>query len=251
MTNGQAIVSLHDVTPAFQDEIRTGLHLVEKWGLPSPALLVVPSYHNGWDIGRDRSFVRLLDEARARGSEIVLHGLNHLAPRRVKERPTKLKERLKTRFLTAGEGEFQYLSRQEAQRRIIIGRETVENALGVQTAGFIPPAWLLGEEAGQAVRGARFEFCEDHLFIHHLRRDRRLFAPAVSFTARSRTRALSSIAWAHGMRLALHGRHPVRLALHPVDFRFPRLVKAIAGLAEKMGQKRNWVGYTEFLEMAN
>ena len=246
MKNGHAIVSLHDVTPAFMDEIGSALGLISEWGLPSPALLVVPRYHDQWEIGKSSPFLRLLEKARSRGSEIVLHGWNHLAPSPPRV-PQRITERLKTRFLTAGEGEFQYLSRSEALRRAALGRAAVEDALGERPSGFIPPAWLLGSDARRVISEEQFEFWEDHIFIHHLSAARRLFAPAVTFTARSRLRAQASIAWAGGIRCVLPNRQNVRLALHPVDFRFPELIKAIALVARKIGRQRNWVTYDEFL----
>jgi Predicted deacetylase len=62
-----------------------------------------------------------------------------------------------TRFYTQNEGEFYDLGYEEALRRITTARDQFR-ALGLNPRGFIAPAWLLGNEAEQAVRDAELEY---------------------------------------------------------------------------------------------
>jgi len=158
-----------------------------------------------------------------------------------------LVERAKARFLTAGEGEFQALDRGRAEAAIREGLETIESALGVRPEGFVAPAWLESEHVRGALRSLGFSFHEDHLRVHDLVRDRSLLVPAITFTGRSRARAILSIGWSLAVEPLLAAPIDIRLALHPVDFEHDDLVVAIGRLVQSVAARREWVDYEDLL----
>ncbi len=242
----RALLSLHDVTPAFETEIRQGLSLVRQWRLPPPALLVVPDHSGRWRLDAHPAFCEFLRGLSARGSEILLHGYDHLAPGGV--RPGDPGERLKARLLTSGEGEFQTLPFGRALDRITRGLDMIERTVGIRPRGFVAPAWLEHRDTYRALDAAGITFHEDHLFVRDLASMSRHAAPALSFTSRSLARTYASVAWAGAARRVVHRLGDLRLALHPADFAAEPLVAAIGRLVDAMGQSRDWVSYEQFLD---
>jgi predicted deacetylase len=242
----RALLSLHDVTPAFETEIRQGLSMIRQWRLPPPALLVVPDHHGRWNLEAHPAFCAFLRGLVERGSEVLLHGYEHIAPGGV--RPDGLGERVKARLLGGREAEFQTLPFGRALDRIERGLELVERTVGVRPRGFVAPAWLEHGDTYRALDAAGVAFHEDHLFVRRLEDMTRHPAPAVSFTSRSLARTYASVAWAGAVRRVVGRVGDLRLALHPGDFAAEPLVAAAGRLAGAMGESREWVSYERFLD---
>ncbi len=247
MRHGLAILSLHDVSPAHGERVIRILEEIDRWGLPSPALLVVPNHHSRWPVEAFCGFQKLIREARVRGSEVLLHGYEHLASGEA-ARPRGLARRAKARFLTDGEGEFLNIGIESAIRRIRCGREILARSLGVQPSGFVAPAWLENRNTSTALAFEGFEFHEDHLFVRRVSSSERFMAPAITFSARSEARTRASVRFAKVMTRLARGKWNLRLAIHPKDFSSVALKDAIRRFAEVAGRTRRWVTYSQFLE---
>ena len=85
------------------------------------------------------------------GVEMLLHGWSH----RDETGHHRGVASFKARHMTAGEGEFLGLSREEAARRLRDGRAALEDAIGRPVTGFVAPAWLCGDGARAALRTLR------------------------------------------------------------------------------------------------
>lgn len=210
---------------------------------------MVPRYHDQYLLTDHKSFIEWLDGARDEGCEVVLHGLSHKTTKGPGSPPPPrgVVERAKARFLTADEGEFQNLPYYRTATALQEGLSILESAFGSKPEGFVAPAWLESEHTEKALRRLGFGFHEDHLFIGDLRRSRRLLVPAITFTGRSRPRALASIAWAKAIAPLLKSPLDLRLALHPVDFEHDDLISAIGGLVREINASREWVTYRQLL----
>lgn len=240
----RALVSLHDVTPAFETEIRQALGQLRGWRLPVPALMVVPDYHGRWSLEAHPAFCEMVH---GWGSEILMHGYEHRAPGGV--RPEGRLERAKARLLTSGEAEFQMLPFGRAMERIERGLSMLERTLGARPRGFVAPAWLEHRDTYRALDAAGLAFHEDHLHVRDLRSLESHLAPAISFTSRNLLRTYASVAWARVMERAVRRPGDIRLALHPGDFASEPLVAAMGRLVEVIGREREWVTYADFLGM--
>src|SRR4030095_15923997 len=148
------IVSLHDVAPCSQQITSTMISELRAHGVRVCSILVVPDYHHEGPFAKHREFVHWLLDLAAEGHEFVIHGYLHERPPQTKE---TLRDKFMTSFYTQNEGEFYDLSYEEALRRITTARDEFR-ALGLKPRGFIAPAWLLGNEAEQAVRDAELEY---------------------------------------------------------------------------------------------
>ena len=219
-------IAIHDVAPATWPACEVLLHLVQRLGAPPATLLVVPDYHRRGSVERDLSFIRAIDQRSARGDEIALHGYHHVDDGPAPHSPG---EWLTRRVLTASEGEFASLTEHEAAIRIDAGLRMF-GRLGWNVAGFVAPAWLLGDGARAALAKTRVRYTSTHAHLEVLEERRRIAAPAISASTRSSWRRWSSVQWLRLARIALRDAPLVRVALHPADVGDMRVLDAWRGL---------------------
>jgi len=223
-------VSIHDVAPStWADCARLAAALREVADLPL-SWLVVPRYHERAD--DDTALRAGLDAALARGDELVLHGYTHLD---TAARGHGLRQRFLRGVYTQREGEFAALGAGEARRRIELGLGWFRER-GWPAAGFVAPAWLLGQGAWTALQDFPFAYTTTFTRFHLLEQGagHAMFAPSLVYAARNRTgRALSPVA--ADLVARWQARSPlVRLSLHPPDVRHPRLLEHAQELVERL-----------------
>src|SRR5262245_39547919 len=148
------VVSLHDVAPSNQQIASTIVSELARHGVTVCSLLVVPDYHHEGLSTGNAQFVSWLRGLEADGHEIVIHGYFHERPQRAKE---SLHDKFLTRFYTEQEGEFYDLGYDEALSRITRARDEFRTS-GLESRGFVAPAWLLSKEAERAARDAGMEY---------------------------------------------------------------------------------------------
>jgi hypothetical protein len=204
------LVSIHDVSPAFEPEIAELWAACSSFGIV-PALLVVPDWHGHWPLESRPGFVTWLHWLVARGAEILLHGERHdvVGARR------SFGAWWRGLGRAAAEGEFLALRWPAALAKLDRGVERLRR-LGFGPIGFVPPAWLARPEVHRAVWSVGLRCSEDAAAVY-LARGEWLRAPAVRWSARNRWRALGSAVVAEG-RWRVQRREPlIRIALHPGD----------------------------------
>ena len=215
------LVSIHDVTPAFEHEVQ---HL---WDLcrrhrATPALLVVPDWHGAWPLPRYPAYVEWLRARAQDGAEIVLHGERHDEV----GLDRSLSDSLRAVGRTNREGEFLTLGTVDARERIERGLSLLRS-FSLNPVGFIPPAWLAREVTHAVVGEAGLHFSEDAHTVRLHRSGKRLRAPALRWSARTSFRAHASSAVA-AFRWRWHaGEQLVRIALHPQDLSHPVVERSI------------------------
>jgi len=243
MNKRRLILSIHDVAPAFEAEIEQLVELARPTAGDRIAMLVVPHHWNSDPLVGGSAFAARLRGWSDRGYEMFLHGWSH----RDDCQHAALRDRLKAKRMTAGEGEFLGIDRQEAQRRLRDGRRLVEDVIGREVAGFIAPAWLYGAAALEAIAEADFAIAEDHWRVWVPRTDRTLSCgPVMTWASRTPARLHSSLALAATMR-TIPMPATMRVAVHPPDARQPRLVKSIAATLATLGKSRPIAGYADLL----
>jgi predicted deacetylase len=215
------LVSIHDVTPAWADQVARLWTLCAERGL-SPALLVVPDWHGSWPLARHPEFVGWLLSRSAEGAEIMLHGERHDEA----GLPRRTADAWRAWGRTAGEGEFLTLDRAAAAERIARGL-TCLRGLGLDPVGFVPPAWLARPGTYRAAAEAGLRVSEDDGAIVLLPSGHRVASPVLRWSARTPGRAWSSAAVAE-VRWLTQRRAPVaRIALHPGDLQRPATARSV------------------------
>jgi predicted deacetylase len=225
-------VAIHDVAPATLPECVELMAMLDEIGASPISLLVVPQFHRGAPVEGDDAFTAAMNARRARGDELILHGLFHVDDG---PRPRDVRGYLERRVATRSEGEFAVLDEHDAALRIAQGVEVFAR-LRWPLAGFVPPAWLLGAGARAALAHCShpFEYVTVRTGIWHLPAWR--FEPTANLWYSPDTplrRAISRLAVAHESRRA-RALPLLRASLHPQDVRGKGVVahwRALIGAA--------------------
>ena len=233
-------VSVHDVSPLTRAVVDTMLSDLKNAGVESTSLLVVPDHHRKGPVDRDPAFLEWLRAREAEGHEIVLHGFYHLR----EKNGDSLGRRLVTEHYTAGEGEFYDLAYDEARQRLARGRAMLAV---FDVAGFIAPAWLLGDEAERAVRDEGFAYTTRLGSVLDLRSGDRAESQSLVYSVRSGWRRGASLAWNSWLASRLRGNPLMRLGLHPPDWRHARIKEHALRLASEGARARQVVRYRDWV----
>lgn len=225
LRQGLLLLSIHDVSPRFEAQIDCLREQVEhRVPMDRLALFVVPDHWGTARIAPGTPFARKLRGWVEEGAEILLHGWQHIDD----QRQVTAWDRWKARRMTAGEGEFLGLSREDARKRLRDGRSLLEDVTGRPVNGFVAPAWLYGPGARAALRDEGFDLAEDHLRVWDPTSGRRLCkGPVLTWASRTQARALSSLAAAAVLPAILRHFPVARVGLHPGDVTRPDLRRSI------------------------
>ena len=237
------VVSLHDVAPCTQKIASTIVSELSAQGVRVCSVLVVPDYHHEGSLGKHREFVTWLRALEADGHEIVIHGYFHERPPQTKE---TLGDKFVTRFYTQNEGEFYDLSYEEALRRITTARDAFR-ALGLKPRGFIAPAWLLGNEAEQAVRDAQLEYTTRLRTVCDLRSESIFQARTLVYSVHNNWRRALSRSWNAALFRLLETKPLLRISIHPPDYSQPTIWKQILGFIAATKSARTATTYQDWV----
>ena len=205
-------------------------------------MLVVPNHWGEAPIVGGSPFASRLRGWAESGVEMFLHGYFH----RDVARHGGAADRLRARFMTAGEGEFLGLSRTEASARIADGRALLEDIIGRRIDGFVAPAWLYGEGALAALSHCGMPIAEDHFRVWSPASGTQLArGPVITWASRTRARLVSSLLAASALRRA--PMKVLRIGVHPPDSRHPALVRSIRKTFAITARDRRAARYSDLL----
>lgn len=238
------LASIHDVGPRFEREVDAlGELFGRRLGGPNFAMLVVPDHWGESPLLPATPFARRLRHWAEQGVEMFVHGWYH----KDMARHAGL-ARFKARHMTAGEGEFLGLGREEAARRMTAGRKLVEDVTGKAAAGFVAPAWLYGKGALAALCSSDFALAEDHMRVWRPQSGETLArGPVITWASRSPMRTAASLAFAALARTALQPLDVVRVAAHPGDTNKAVILSSIEHALERLARHRHAGRYAELL----
>ena len=239
-------VSIHDVAPATWPDCLRLVQAIRAVADIPLTWLVVPHYH--FRPEQSPQMEACLDAALARGDELALHGYSHLD---TEDARGGLRQRFLRNVYTRREGEFSALLEAEARRRLELGLEWFA-ARGWTPAGFVPPAWLLGEGAWRALRGGPFAYTTTFSHFHCLRdadgepvagteKSHALLSPSMVYAARNRSGRWLSPRVADATAAMFADAPLVRFSLHPPDARYPELVRHTQRVLERLLARREAV----------
>ena len=221
-------VSLHDVSPAWAQEVDVALEMAHEAGA-RPALLVVPDFHARASLTDHPQFVDRLRALEADGHEIYLHGYYHRA------RPSldgtvveRRRHGFAQRVVSGGEAEFSDVSHEEAVRRLDDGERMLRDA-GLTIRGFIAPAWSMPGWVLSLLGERGYRFTEDHLRVYDPKERRSRASLVLNYASRTPARLLSSVLFCRAARPARR-LVPARIAVHPADMRYALLRSEVESL---------------------
>ena len=239
VSSRRLLVTIHDVTPAFEAPVRVLWQLCRAQGI-TPGLLLVPDWHGEWPIER---YPHFMDWVRARsrdGAEIILHGERHDEV----GLPRAWRDTVRALGRTAREGEFLTLDGDSARQRVTRGLARLADQQ-LMPVGFIPPAWLAGAVTHEVVRESGLAFSEDADSVQLHARGERVRAPALRWSGRTTLRAWGSRAMA-SVRWRTWQQEPLlRLALHPQDLNHPVVAASVERDIARWARARTVIRYDE------
>lgn len=238
------VVSLHDVSPLTQDLCEQILSQLRDLGVAQTSLLVIPDYHGRAAIANDPVFRSWLMRNVAAGHEPVLHGYFH---RRPQVKSDSLRQKLMTEFYTAGEGEFFDLSTADASRLLQRGLADL-SFLSRRIAGFIAPAWLLGQSAETAVRNLGFLYTTRLNRVRPFASGSDIRSQSLVWSTRARWRAAMSLVWNRSLAFSLADSLLVRVGIHPPDVQHASVWNQIRGIVAVAARSRECFSYEKFIE---
>ncbi len=218
-------VSIHDVSPKFEDAIERALLACHRNGA-KPSLLVVPDFHGESLLTDHPRFVDRLKELASGGHEVILHGYAHRADG---DAPGFGVSRfVAQRVVSNGEAEFSSLSEAAARSRIDDGIRVLRDAR-LTPVGFIPPAWSMPKWLLPVLAEKGFRYTEDHLFVFDPVAKTSRPSVVLNYAGRTKARMLSTVAYCRVARYA-RALVPARIALHPGDMNVPLLAREVESL---------------------
>lgn len=236
------LASIHDVGPRFESEVDQLLDTLAPYVGNRIALFVVPNHWGDHPIVPGSPFATKLRRWVESGLEPFLHGFFH----RDAAVHHRTKDVLRARWMTAGEGEFLALDRDESRSRIERGRALLEDIIGRPIAGFVAPAWLYSSGAIEALRDCGVGIAENHWRVWSPNTGMVLSrSPVITWASRTPARLQASLLAAAALR-----RAPVRdlrIGVHPPDCRAPRLLRSIEKTFGVARRSRRPAAYAELL----
>jgi len=204
-------------------------------------LLVIPNHHKKAPIREDPAFCEWLGRA-AQGREVVLHGYFHMRPRGI----GGWWDTAITEHFTAGEGEFYDLAEGEATFRLESAKREFA-AAGLSSRGFIAPAWLLGDEAEEAVRKAGFDYTTRLRNFKDLVTGRQTASQSLVWSVRCGWRRVLSLWWNALLARKLWEAPLLRIGLHPSDWQHERIRRQALELIRAALAGREVMTYEDWL----
>lgn len=236
-------VAIHDVAPRWLPEVTALRDALARWGVDRVTHLAVPHFHRGVRLVDHPATCRWLRDRAAAGDEIALHGYHHLQ----RGTPTPLRDRLRARLWTAGEGECldpaedltALLTRGRAELTSIVSPSPSSPSPSARF-GFVAPAWLEPRGFSSLLTRLGFAWHETSRYVERLSPlssphapPLRLFSPVIGFATRTPLRESLSIAWARLLLATTFSPasptrlSALRIAVHPADLRSSRIMSAL------------------------
>jgi predicted deacetylase len=223
-------IVLHDVAPATRSACQRVLDALDQVGSFPLTLLAVPHYRGA---GRNSAFERWLVDRAEQGDEVALHGYTHQDA----GRPRGPRDWVLRRLYTRAEGEFFDIGRDEALSRVDAGLAWLRD-LSLEPAGFVAPAWLMGENAWSAVHERGFVYTCTLRRLHLLRVKSSVDCQSQVFSTSSAWRRRMSTHWNETLARMQQAAPIVRLELHPFDADHPAVRTCWQQLARQQARDR-------------
>jgi predicted deacetylase len=214
------VVSIHDVSPFYEKELRQIFAQLDAIGLEKKNLLVVPNWKGEYPLRKHPKFADLIKKQFDTSSDCILHGYAHQG-----NTPIVLAALCPDFSFSF---EFCNLNYEQADQKIGQALAELRRSLGLKPSGFIAPSWALSRETLWCLKDRGFRYTTTATAILDLQSSRKIQSVVNGFERFGEnkispliTRRLSQ---AH-LSLQLKRKDPViRFCIHPgdiIDHNFP------------------------------
>jgi len=206
-------VGLHDVTPAFEADIRSQVDELQAIGISRFVFKVVPSWHGGHRLSDYPAFVAFLKSHMDTGSEMCLHGLEHAA--RGPLVAGSVAYRVRARLFAPQAAEFLTLSPNQARKAIDAGVAEFDRVSLGAPCTFCAPAWLMPPEYKGILRAAGISTYVGMYSVENLETGVRRHIPGFGFMGGSGLHELGIRSMNTMTRPLTRHANTIKVYLHP------------------------------------
>jgi hypothetical protein len=172
------IVSLHDVAPPWEKEVRSQLEALTAVGVTRLVLKVVPNWHGAYRLSDSRSMIELLQEAAGLGCQLVLHGNEHRPRGALIGSPVL---RARAHIFATDAAEFMTLPDREALATVRSGLAEMRGAGLPEPDTFCAPGWLMPDRVKRLLPQAGIRTIVGMFTIAELEPSATVRTPAIGF----------------------------------------------------------------------
>jgi predicted deacetylase len=217
--DGTALLSVHDVSPHYEDEVVQICDQLDSLGIHNYSLLLTPFF----GMKRSNSFEKnelFAEYLVSLGMEMSMHGYSH---------QTK-----------SGKGaEFYRMTQEQVASRIKLGITLMKQGLGVSPVGFVPPMWKGPQTLAKVSADNGLSYCVIGDTIHNLKANTR---QSTTFHLVSQGQESFSQTDAF-LELELGG--PVQIAIHPLDSALSSKLELLTDMKDRLNY--SFRGYRDYL----
>jgi predicted deacetylase len=217
------LLSLHDITPAFEDDIVRTYDLLSGLGVGSLTLLVTPFY----GMKKTNCFVKgsfFSEFLLSLDLELSLHGYSHFAK-------------------SGAPQEFSTLPTEKMVARLKDGIALVKQGFGKRPIGFVPPLWDSPHRLTKAAKDVGLEYAviEDRIYNSE---DMSVYGTGSRIISQGQ-RVLNTEAAMFEIELG----GALQIGIHPFDYRMNNLFDLLTDLKDRQGYR--FLGYQDYLKSAH
>jgi predicted deacetylase len=217
--DGIALLSLHDVSPAFEDDVVATYDMLIDLGISNFTLLVTPMYalKKAHSLENSPFFSEFLASLQL---EISLHGYSH--------------------FTKSGSmDEFQKMERDRVLPRIKSGSTMISESIGKDPVGFVPPLWKAPQRVAGAAQDIRLKYCVIGNSVHRFSDSSVMKTADLLISQGTKSTSFTN----QLLEIELGG--PVQIGVHPRDHRENNVFELLADLKDRLDYQ--FVGYSSYL----
>ena len=217
--DNHVLLSIHDVSPMFEDGILSVYDRLVDLGITSFTLLVTPmhSMKKTNILERHAIFSEYLTSLNL---EVSLHGYSH--------------------FTKSGQAdEFARITKDRAESRIRSGISMIRGSLGQNPYGFVPPMWRAPPLVAKVAKSLGLHYCVNENEIHCFAESSVLKTVAHVVSQGNRSVSFENVM----LEMELGG--PLQIAVHPHDHKQNHLFELLEDMKDRLGYK--FSGYRDYI----
>lgn len=213
------LLSLHDVSPKYEDAVSQSYERLMDCGVSSFTLLTTPmlEFKRANEFERNDIFSNYL---KSLDLEIALHGLSHLSK-------------------SGSIREFHGLPRDRILKRLRTAVVLIRRGIGITVKGFVPPSWSAPPSLLQAAKRLRFEYCVINNSIHSFM-DNSQYIVSESFISQG-----TGAAFPPRFLMEAEFGGPIQIGIHPLDYSNTSLYDLLLDIMDRLDYKI--FGYMDYL----
>jgi len=201
------VVSVHDVTPHFREELNIIFKELNKLGVKKKTILVTPLWSGTNDVIKEKMFIHCLLAEEKNGAELILHGYTHRVNHEWKKKEDFLWNKLNV---------AEFLLAKDIPGRLKKGKYAFKHIFGYEPKGFVPPGWLQKPSVYKLLEREGFGYVVTMRGLYSLKTKKRRYALPINFDSGALFPSYI-IGYCSAIVAPLCSPTFIRLAIHPGD----------------------------------